>query len=150
MDIFTSVSVVVLHALVIWNIRASSSRVAESLASDTLQRRRHREIRYAIQLLVVSAIYLAVWVLFDLLNRLISPETAPVGTYIFVPFLELFNNSANGFVLLCMNKEVKQEAKKLLSCQKATSQGTGSVTVPMAASVKSIAPTVAQTAALEG
>lgn len=103
-----------MYIVVIWNIRVNNNKIIDSIASQSVRKRRRREIWYAVQLIVVNAIFMSVWILFQILNRVLPADKADSGVFSTVIFVDILNASTNSLVLITLNQEVKKALRKLL------------------------------------
>lgn len=115
-NILTGVYIIIVHGMVIYNIRVTSNRVADALAAETQQRRRAKDIRYAYQLIIVSVVFVCVWIFFHSFTSAASPTIAPLGYFSITIVVEIINASANSVVFILFNEEVKGHLKDMFCC----------------------------------
>lgn len=112
----TSLVVIITYALVLYNVHVTNTRIADKLAAASQQRRRTKEIRYAFQLIIVSSVFVAVWVMFNIFANVMPASEATTGYLSVVIVLEIINASANSIVCILFNKEINGALKKMFCC----------------------------------
>lgn len=113
LNTITTVYIVIAYSLVLYNVRVTNTKVADSITQESQHRRRIREVRFAFQLLGISSFFVAAWVLFNIVAHVIPVSEAGSGYLIIVVILEVTNSSADSFVNIVFNKEINGELKKM-------------------------------------
>lgn len=125
LNTLTSIVIIIAYAFVIYNVRVTNARVADKIAAESQHRRRVKEVRYAFQLIMISSVFVSVWILFNIFANVIPTSEAITGYFSVVVILEIINGSANSFVCILFNKEINETLKEMFCCGRLTTSESG-------------------------
>ncbi|CAI5452572.1 unnamed protein product [Caenorhabditis angaria] len=109
LNALTSISTIIFYSLIFKNIHDTRRSIQSSMTSFLQKKRRNQEIKYAFQFCFISFFYTFGWILFRLFHILFKNQN--LGWFILIGLFNVCNTSANAFVYLIFDREVKRQFK---------------------------------------
>ncbi|CAI2353062.1 unnamed protein product [Caenorhabditis sp. 36 PRJEB53466] len=105
LNALSSIVPVICYSWIYYTIRSASQSISPSMRTELQKQRGHQELAYAMQFSLISMFYTFVWILFRVFSIIFGGRQ--VEWSILTSLCHVFNCSANAFVYIMFNKEIR-------------------------------------------
>ncbi|CAI2353061.1 unnamed protein product [Caenorhabditis sp. 36 PRJEB53466] len=105
LNALSSIVPVICYSWIFYTIRGASQSINPGVRTELQKKRGHQELSYAMQFCLISMFYTFSWIMFRVFPLIFGGRQ--IEWFILTSLCHVFNCSANAFVYIMFNKEVK-------------------------------------------